>query len=126
MLLADDMEIYGSAESNNSYQLQSDINKLMSWCTENRLFFNNKKCAIITLSRSSSQIIITHYTMDDHAIERKDEIRDLGVLIDRQLHFGHHIEQKTTQARRMIGCIKHFFYGNFTYNTQKILYSHEP
>jgi len=125
LLLADDIkvaiEIRGTATSNNSRRLQSDIDSIIDWCNDNKLFFNNQKCAIVTISRKNSPIIV-NYTMGNHIIERKDEIRDLGVQIDRKLHFGHHIELKTIQARRMIGCIKHFSNGNFTKETQKILY----
>lgn len=60
--------------------------------------------------------------MDQHCIERVEEIRDLGILIDRRFHFGHHIEQMSIKCRQLIGCIKHYSNGNFTLETQRILY----
>lgn len=60
--------------------------------------------------------------MDNHEIERKQEIRDLGVLLDRRFAFGHHIEQVTIKCRQIIECIKRYTNENFTKDTQRILY----
>lgn len=60
--------------------------------------------------------------MGNHVVKRVEEVRDLGILIDRWFHFGHHIEQMTMKCRQLIGCIKHHSYGNFTMETQRILY----
>ena len=47
---------------------------------------------------------------------------DLGVLVDKKLHMGHHVEQMTIKSRQMVDCIKHFSNGNFTLETQRILF----
>lgn len=60
--------------------------------------------------------------MGAHVIERVEEIRDLGVLTDKRFHFGNHMETMTIKCRQTVGCIKHFSNGNFTKETQRILY----
>lgn len=124
LILVDDIkltfEIRDTATSSNSHFLQNGIDKVFDWCNNNRLTFNNQNCRIVALCRRRS-FVITKYTMADYLIERKVEIRDFGMPIDKHLHIGHHIERKTIQARR-IGFIKHFSNGNFTYYSQKILY----
>lgn len=101
--------------------LQEDIDNLVRWCEENRLYFNKDKCAIFTATRSNT-IINNIYTIGNHVIERKNEIRDLGVMVDRHFSFTHHMEQKMTQAKRIIGLIKYSTRSHFTIDTQRILY----
>lgn len=126
LLFADDikliLEIRVVNGMDNSFMLQHDINSLMRWCENNRLFFNRLKCFIFSAYRDNVHFINTTYTMDGHAIERREEIRDLGVLLDRRFSFGHHIEQITIKCRQLIGCIKRHSNGNFTKETQRILY----
>lgn len=122
LLFADDVKICKEiADANDSRMLQEDINNIIAWCETNRLYFNDKKCAIFTASRSAS-FITTNYYIGDYSVERKDEIRDLGIILDRKFTFGAHIETITANARQMIGYIKHVSNGNFTIETQKILY----
>lgn len=126
LLFADDikisLEIRAINGNNNADLLQRDISNLMNWCNHNRLYFNLQKCAIFSIYRDNTQPIEFCYQMNQHIIERKDEIRDLGVLLDRRLTFGLHIEQITMKCRQLIGCIKRFSNGNFTKDTQRILY----
>ena len=126
LLFADDIKVVFEVRTvngaNNSSLLQRDINNLMKWCAENRLYFNHSKCAMFSIYRDNARFIDTSYTMNGLVIERKTEIRDLGVLLDRRFAFGPHIEQITTKCRQLIGCIKHYSNGNFTKDTQRILY----
>lgn len=126
LLFADDikavLEIREVNGRNNASLLQRDINNLMRWCALNRLFFNISKCVIFSAYRDNARFIDVTYTMNDQSIERRDEIRDLGVLLDRRFTFGHHIEQITIKCRQLVGCIKRYSNGNFTKDTQRILY----
>lgn len=59
LLFADDIKM--SVEINSSLDssmLQFDINKLLDWCEENKLFFNFSKCVMLTFSRSRSPVEI--------------------------------------------------------------------
>ena len=102
--------------------MQLDIDNVMSWNERNHLHFNNDKCYIFSAYRHDSSFIQANYTMGDHVIERVDEICDLGVRFNRWYHPGHHIEQMTMKARQIVGCIKHFSNGNFSKETQRIIY----
>lgn len=123
LLFADDIKIY--LEVSSSYEtlrLQSDINNLLSWCETNRLFFNESKCAVLTINRSQ-EFSNAIYTMKDHIIERKEEIRDLGVIVDSRLQFYSHIEHIIVGARIMMGYIKKISLETFTMATRKLLYT---
>lgn len=121
LLFADDIKLASIIHDfNDTQRMQQDIDNVMRWNSLNRLHFNKRKCSVFSAYRNDSAYIEARYKMEDHVIERFDEINDLGVLTDRRLHYGHHIEQM--KARRMIGCIKHHSNGNFTKETQRILY----
>lgn len=51
--------------------------------------------------------------MGAHQIERKDEVRDLGILTDRRFSFGAQIERTTSGARQSMGYIKLISIGQF-------------
>lgn len=122
LLFADDSKIMLKiSNTNDCLRLQRDINNVLQWCDVNRLQFNNQKCAIFTAARSANYIQ-KNYRINEHIIQRHAEIRDLGVWLDRCFTFGHHIEQITIKCRQLIGCIKRYSNGNFSIDTQKILY----
>lgn len=110
----------------DSLRLQNDINNIRKWREKNRLYsqlyFNNKKCYLFSIYRDHTAFINTSYSMGSHVIKRKEEICDLGLWVDRWFHLGHHIELTTRKCRQLVGCIKHYSNGNFTMETQRILY----
>lgn len=62
--------------------------------------------------------------MFDYEIyERKEEMRDLGLLVDQRMTFAAHNEQVTTKARRSMGYIKWLSKGQFGTRTLKVLYT---
>lgn len=123
LLFADDMKLAAIIRDvEDTHKMQRDIDNVMNWNERNRLHFNNDKCHVFSAYRHDSSFIQANYTMGDHVIERVEEKNDLGVYFNRWYHPGHHIEQMTMKARQMIGCIKHFSNGNFTKETQRILY----
>lgn len=123
LLFADDMKLASIIRDfEDTLRLQRDIDNVIGWNERNRLHFNNEKCFIFSAYRSDSSFIQAEYKMGNHIVERVEEINDLGVQFNRWYHPGHHIEQITMKARQMVGCIKHFSNGNFTKETQRILY----
>ena len=88
LLFADDikmmMQISTVAETTC---LQRDINNVIEWSERNRLPFNKAKCNIITYRRITN-FHNASYMMGDYKIERKEELRDLGLLVDQQMTFG--------------------------------------
>lgn len=121
-LFADDIKLFMKINNEaDTIKLQRDIDKLYEWCINNRLFLNNEKCVIFTAARTRHSVD-AHYKLADYQVTRKTEVRDLGVLLDKQLNFGAHIEQITGRARQLIGFIKRTAHDKFTVNTQKILY----
>lgn len=123
LLFADDMKLAAIIRDfEDTLRMQRDIDNVLRWNENNRLHFNNDKCYIFSSYRHNSSFIKADYKLGDHDIERVDEMNDLGVWFNKSHHPGHHIERTTMKARQMVGCIKHFSNGNFTKETQRILY----
>lgn len=123
LLFADDIkitcEIHSVADVRN---FQNDIDKLLYWCVENGQTFHRKKCFVLTISRKNDYIDGA-YTLNDHLIERREEVWDLGCLVDRKLTFGGHRELITSKARQMMGFIKNVSGGHFGSRALKVLYT---
>lgn len=123
LLLADDIKLACIIRSFTDVQrFQIDINRLLHWCHENKLYFNSEKCAVITIRRIQSFIEAT-YMMGDLAIKRVEEFRDLGIPINVKMIFGGHIERITSRARQSMGYIKRISHGQFGVRALKVLYS---
>ncbi|CAD6238954.1 GSCOCG00008574001-RA-CDS [Cotesia congregata] len=51
LFYADDLKIYRMiANDSDVYALQQDIDNLSTWCSNNKLDLNIKKCAVISFS----------------------------------------------------------------------------
>lgn len=124
LLFADDIKLTCAIRSIADVRcLQNDINNLWYWCETNKLFFNPEKCSVITIRRIED-FINAVYTLGSHSIERKDENRDLGLLVDKKFTLAAHIEQSTTKARQSLGYIKRISNGQFGVRALKVLYTY--
>src|SRR6201996_9842665 len=88
----------------------------------NVLPFHPKKCNVISLRRTN-EFLNAQYMMVAHKIERKEELRDLGLLVDHRMTLIAHMEQTTTKARQSMGYIKWISKGQFGTRALKVLYT---
>ena len=64
---------------------------------------NPAKCKVITFTLRKSPVI-SSYILDSHQLERCEQIRDLGVILDEKLTFAHHVDD-VRKANRMLGLL---------------------
>lgn len=92
---ADDTAFYLSGPNKNviSNELTSAASKFSHWCKLNKLTLNpNKtKSIIYTPSRNKAYNHIPIINLDNMAIDRVEEFKYLGVILDKQLNFENHI-----------------------------------
>ncbi|XP_037047073.1 uncharacterized protein LOC119081902 [Bradysia coprophila] len=123
LLFADDikllMEVGSSADSR---QLQADIDNVLRWSERNRLPFNLEKCEVITIARINDPHYVTYF-MGDHVVERKQEVRDLGIPVDVKFTLIAHMERSITRARQSMGFIKSVSKGQFGTRALVVLYN---
>lgn len=123
LLFADDVKMCMSIRTiEDAKLLQAELNNVIQWSERNRMPFARQKCNVISIRRTR-EFHVAKYAMGDHAIERKNEIRDLGLLVDNRMTFAAHIEQITTKARQSTGFIKWISKGQFNERTLKVLYT---
>lgn len=123
LLFADDIKMALMVDSLlDTRLLQSDIQNVLQWSETNKLPFNLAKCEVITMKRRNDFCNATYF-MGAHVIERKYEIRDLGILVDPKFTFGAHIEQITAKARQALGYIRSISKGQFGIKALKVLYT---
>lgn len=102
---ADDLKIFLRICSiDDCHILQRQLNAFASWCNMNRMIVNPSKCSAITFSRKK-QPIIFNYDLLGSSIERVNQIKDLGVILDSQLSFRQHITYIVDKACRTLGFI---------------------
>lgn len=106
---------------NDAEHLQKSIDNFIRWCSDNGLSVNLSKCKIISFTMKSSPIIY-QYKIGDQVIDRVNEIRDLGVILDKKLNFNNHIETITNKAKSAFQFVRRQSYF-FDIDVVKILYT---
>jgi hypothetical protein len=105
LLYADDLKIYRTIENNNDHhKFQDDLNRLTAYCEENKLSLSLDKCKCITFTKKKTP---THYnySLCNTHLDRVQNIRDLGVIIDTKLTLDLHIESICNKAYKMYGFV---------------------
>ena len=97
-----------SAKLESITKLQQCASSLKSWMNLNRLRMNNAKTEFI-LYGSQPQLdkcITDEILIVDLIIKRSETVRQLGVFLDKNLNFKHHITTKCNNAMKSILKIK--------------------
>lgn len=121
-MFADDLKIYLSVSNlNDCTKVQADLDKLLLWCSINKLSVNVDKCKSMSYFMSKSPLVY-NYTMNGSSLERVNKIKDLGILFDNKLKFDSHIDVMVAKARSSLGFICRFGYEFTDPLTLKSLY----
>jgi hypothetical protein len=103
---ADDLKLFMTIKCIGNCQLfQRVLDRLGEWCRSNNFDLNAGKCKSISYRRNMWPIEFV-YSINGTALERVDEIKDLGVIMDEKMSFLHHIEAIISKSSRMLGFIK--------------------
>lgn len=79
LIYADDLKIYLAIESAYDVsKLQSDLDRILDWCSNNKLNFNFNKCHVLSFCRSRSPVL-NDYSLGEHRLKRVFSTCDLGV-----------------------------------------------
>ena len=91
--------------------LQEGVNKLGDWSDENNMTFNNNKFQMISYSQSGTHTpsVYTYHSKDGVEIEEETEIKDLGVLMNKDMTFSSQIQKAVTKAKQKSGWILRTF-----------------
>ena len=70
---------------------------------------NRDQCKCMTLSinkKANNQKYLLNTSLDVNGLQKVNEEKDIGVVIDSSLKFEIHVAEKIKRANRMIGLIK--------------------
>ena len=97
MMYADDTTVYFSDHNATKVQevLNEELATLSSWIAINGLKMNIKKTQVMILSRKSreNEAESLQISIDNEVIANCDEVKYLGVFVDKQLRWRSHIEK---------------------------------
>ena len=118
LLYADDLKIFHTVNDVSDYsKIQSDLDRLTTYCNQNKLELSVNKCKIITFTKKR-KIINYPYKLCGTTLTRTNNIRDLGITLDSKLHLDTHVENIINKAFKMYGFVVRScegFKSTFTY-----------
>lgn len=105
LMFADDLKLFlGIGNSADSEAFQRDIDSVVTWSELNHLEFNISKCKSISFTRRRFPIL-HHYNMRGVPLERVMQIKDLGLILDKELTFNNHIVDLCGRACKSLGFV---------------------
>ena len=104
-LFADDTNLFFESEKLDVLQntVNREISKLVNWQNANRLALNVSKTNFVIFSASNKPRQPVTILINRQAIEQKDSVKYLGVLIDSKLTFKQHITAISKKVSRATG-----------------------
>lgn len=109
-LFADDCVIYRVISSHSdTLTLQSDLDKISTWCDTWKMRLNSQKCKLMRFSRRTAPPNLHNYRIMDSALEEVTSYKYLGVHITSNLSWQTHINHITNNANRMLGYLRRNF-----------------
>ena len=95
ILFADDTTIYLTLKDLNKLRevMESDMTSLFDWFCANKLSLNVMKTNFVVFApHSVNTNDITSLKLGDNTIERVSHAKFIGIIIDEDLDWGHHID----------------------------------
>jgi hypothetical protein len=108
VLFADDTNIFLSHPNLNTltHTLNKELIQVSNWFKANKLSLNVKKTNYIHFTKKKHNTPATHITIDNTIIHPVDHTKFLGVIIDQNLSWKHHISKTTNQISKNIGILR--------------------
>lgn len=94
----------------DSFKLQHDLNKIYEWADHNNMEFNNSKFEHLQYGKNEDLHAETYYmTSNGRKIEKKQHVKDLGVIMSHDCSFTEHINNVVKKAEEVSGWILRTF-----------------
>ena len=132
-LFADDSLLYRRINNiNDAITLQKDLDSLTAWETNWKMSFHPKKCQVISFSTSKTLKFDHNYLIHGTSLERTENAKYLGVLLNSKLNWKSQIYSSIKKAnsalfflkRNINSCPKHIKEQcYFTYVRSKLEYA---
>jgi ribonucleases P/MRP protein subunit RPP40 len=105
LLYTDDLKIFTNvSDVTQSMALQSDLEVVSDWCTWNKMRLNIDKYCVISFTHKKSGLDRSYYIKGD-ILNRRQVVKDLGVLFDEKLSIRPHYESIVNKNHKLLGFI---------------------
>ena len=95
----------------DNVNLQTNLNQVVNWSRKWLINLNISKCKVMTIN--GKQDVGVSYNIaangESFQLERVDNEKDLGFLIDSRLNFENHLNKTVKKANKIVGVIKRNF-----------------
>ena len=111
-LFADDTRITRVIKNEDDIEdFQNDLDKVFKWSSENNMVFNTTKFEVLKHGKNEDLKDNYNYFTPEYedVIERKEILRDLGVMANDKANFEEHINKVCTSVTRKVGWILRSF-----------------
>jgi hypothetical protein len=106
-LFADDIKIYTRITSiKDCLEMQRQLSAIITWSLIWQLKLNAKKCNVLHLGRSNYNY---SYYIEQSILSSPTVVNDLGIFINSDLNFHHHIEHVITECHKKIFFLRKCF-----------------
>ena len=110
-IFADDTSLFSVVKDPiiSSSELNHDLGLINYWAHQWKMSFNpdkSKQAVEITFSRKRSPPYHPPITFNHLHVAKEDVQKHLGLYLDKQLNFQHHLKEKISKANKGIGVIK--------------------
>ena len=109
-LYADDTKVFREiCSQDDCITLQRDIKLMQEWSEKWLLKFHPEKCKTMRIGRS--KVIDFEYKLKEsmNPMEKSEAEKDVGVVIDENLNFERHMNEKINKANAVLGAIRRTF-----------------
>lgn len=104
-MYADDLKLYMRIKTaDDATFFQYEIDKVFSWCCQNKMILNIDKCSHIKFSKKRNPLTCT-YNLNETPLKEVSNIKDLGVTVDSSFNFRSHIDNVVKKASQLSGFI---------------------
>ena len=108
-LFADDTKIFNVIRNKEDQKsLQKDLQEIEKWTDKWLLKLHPEKCKSMHIGKNSPDMNIK-YNLMGHELEKVNEEKDIGVIVDSNLNFEKHICEKIKKANSMSAKIRRIF-----------------
>ena len=106
-IFADDTKVFRALNSSQDRtNLQTDLDKLLTWSKKWQLPFNVSKCKVI---HYGSKNLSLSYYIDGNLVQADYSEKDLGITFDSNMKFTSHINTIVAKANSRVGIIRRNF-----------------
>ena len=123
LLFADDLKLIYSGSPEQLKRLQSDIDNLLFWSTQNCLLFNAKKCSVIEFvpgkNKRKTNVALL---LGNEIMKQKTSSKDVGLIINQSLSWKEHLEYRISKALKCLFLLKRNTHQSLTITAKVHLY----